>query len=446
MSEFCIRLCQTLLRVEIALTLGSVLVLGILRYFPIASPRSQRVLYTLVLLQGCLWFRIPLTIPTIQLIPQSSSERYQLDANDDLDDSLSPLLAEWLERSFVTCDPHESPPRMLATVAMTVVFVWLSGVMVILIVSFRNYRRFLSRLSIQREVPSDWIDEWNELLRALRVHQPVSFVVTKDHGPLLCWKPGGYQLIVPEELWAKFTSTQRVLILRHELAHLRRSDLWMSFGCHVIAIVHWMNPAVWLLVRRFDHAAEIACDEEVQKTAPNESCQYARTLLCLGSGQSDVLFASLANGRHGLAERIRRLTSSNPRKDSNMKKLSIVTLLVGITFANLLQIQSQGEDAVPGAKKTDVPKFGGFNPVSQPGDLQIHSGNINLSAPAAGQRTDAVVSVHEVLKGLKEFQSKKEQLKTEINNLGEQTQKLNADLQDKVSRAKGELEWNSIEK
>lgn len=53
------------------------------------------------------------------------------------------------------------------------------------------------------------------------------------------------------------------LILRHELCHLRRHDLWYKALFLLICSVHWFNPLVWRLSRAAGRNLELCCDEAV---------------------------------------------------------------------------------------------------------------------------------------------------------------------------------------
>jgi beta-lactamase regulating signal transducer with metallopeptidase domain len=57
------------------------------------------------------------------------------------------------------------------------------------------------------------------------------------------------------------------LILRHELAHWQRRDLWTQLGASFILVVHWFNPAVWWAVRRLRSEAEMAADARALRHA-----------------------------------------------------------------------------------------------------------------------------------------------------------------------------------
>ena len=55
---------------------------------------------------------------------------------------------------------------------------------------------------------------------------PILLVVSGETGPALCWSAAGYRLVVPGSLWAGLAPHERAAILRHELEHYRRGDLW----------------------------------------------------------------------------------------------------------------------------------------------------------------------------------------------------------------------------
>jgi len=53
------------------------------------------------------------------------------------------------------------------------------------------------------------------------------------------------------------------MILRHELCHIRRKDLWYKGLLLACACVHWFNPLVWRLGRVAGDTLELCCDETV---------------------------------------------------------------------------------------------------------------------------------------------------------------------------------------
>ncbi len=60
-----------------------------------------------------------------------------------------------------------------------------------------------------------------------------------------------------------FTEEELSMILRHELVHWKRRDIWYKFVLLLANAVHWFNPLVWVMARQADQDIEISCDGAV---------------------------------------------------------------------------------------------------------------------------------------------------------------------------------------
>jgi TonB family protein len=61
-------------------------------------------------------------------------------------------------------------------------------------------------------------------------------------------------------------SVERIrVVLRHELAHIRRYDWVVHVAAEVVRRVYWFNPIVWIACRRMRQESEQACDDAVMK-------------------------------------------------------------------------------------------------------------------------------------------------------------------------------------
>ncbi len=94
--------------------------------------------------------------------------------------------------------------------------------------------------------------------------------------PLLtgCFKP---LLILPHE---SYSDKDLSLIIRHELTHCRRYDLWYKLLLNIANAVHWFNPAVYLMIREAGRDLELFCDDSIIKDMSFEERKtYAETIL-----------------------------------------------------------------------------------------------------------------------------------------------------------------------
>ena len=153
----------------------------------------------------------------------------------------------------------------------------------------------------------------------------------------------GYELFVPGPLWQELNATEHTAILRHELASLERSDVWKSLAVRVLALPHWFNPFAWWAVRRFDEAAEWACDRAA--SGDHATTTYARALVRLGEvAGRHASYSPAARGRP-LAARIRRLLAGRLREDSSIKKALLLAACTGFALAALVRVELVAREA-----------------------------------------------------------------------------------------------------
>ncbi|OHB70932.1 MAG: hypothetical protein A2V70_19560 [Planctomycetes bacterium RBG_13_63_9] len=123
------------------------------------------------------------------------------------------------------------------------------------------YLRFLRQLSASQAAPESWAIQWQRLLNEQGIRRTIPLKVTERLGPALCWTPQGHRVFVPRRVWQELTPRQREGILRHELAHLQRGDLWTMLLARLLVLPHWFNPFAWWALRRQAECAEWACDQ-----------------------------------------------------------------------------------------------------------------------------------------------------------------------------------------
>lgn len=71
-------------------------------------------------------------------------------------------------------------------------------------------------------------------------------------------------------------------ILRHELVHLKRKDLWYKALVLLATAVHWFNPIVYIMGKAIAVQCEISCDELlVKEESLQQRKQYGQTLIDL---------------------------------------------------------------------------------------------------------------------------------------------------------------------
>lgn len=111
-------------------------------------------------------------------------------------------------------------------------------------------------------------------------------------------------LILPQ---IPMTQEQKNNILRHEMMHLSRRDLYYKWLAFVAGCLHWFNPAVYYVTKQINEACEISCDLAVTDTMnAEEKKSYMDTILTVLSckkGQNAFLCTGMASGKKQIERR-----------------------------------------------------------------------------------------------------------------------------------------------
>lgn len=191
----------------------------------------------------------------------------------------------------------------------------------------------------ENEDAAEWAAEWRRTLVEQGVRRAIPLRVSESFGPMLCLSPRGYELWVPRSFWLACSSAQREAILRHELSHWRRGDVWKSWLAYALAIPQWFNPVAWSAVASIRQAGEWLSDQDAAETASGRD-DFLGALVRLAECKTPTSTAAgLCAHAHPLLVRVRRLLSPQVSKDSNMKKFLFASLVVALALAPVVRFQ-----------------------------------------------------------------------------------------------------------
>ncbi|MEJ8545263.1 M56 family metallopeptidase [Brevibacillus borstelensis] len=219
--------------------------------------------------------------------------------------------------------------------------VWLAGAVALML----YVAAFSVRMSRQRRRMKPLTDpEILSIAEACRVRlgigKPVP-VYTGHHAnsPYLSgfFRPWIY---LPEAMAKELSASQLTHILLHELAHHKRKDIiWNAIGSLALA-VHWMNPLVWIGMKRMKADRELACDACVlEALGEAEAVPYGMTIIeCLkrfspAGRQSELLYFFGPDHRVEMKRRIHLIKSF---KKGSYKLSFAAVLCVGVLGAATL--------------------------------------------------------------------------------------------------------------
>lgn len=330
-------LFSALIRASLCLAAAGLIAFVLLRAFRVQSPWIHRAVWTLVLAQGLLFFRIPMEIAVLE--PPAAPPASSIFGGSESGIGLADFAANSAEAAPTAKAQTAQAAAEKPDLRGSILTLWLVGIAAVVSVYFLSYLCLMLGLARARLAPEDWQAEWRRVQENADREKLVPLLVHDRLGPLLCLTPLGYRVVVPRQLWADFTPAQRIAVLEHELAHIERRDVLKSLLTRFLALPHWFNPVSWWAVRQFDDAAEWACDQRLRQPDGGRSklADYARALLALAEPQKFKLATSFANGAT-ISPRIRRLVQQNHR-ESWLKRVLFLTLVGLLAGASLFSVK-----------------------------------------------------------------------------------------------------------
>jgi beta-lactamase regulating signal transducer with metallopeptidase domain len=176
------------------------------------------------------------------------------------------------------------------------------------------------------------------------------------------------------------------LVILHELVHVQRRDVLLNWAAIVAQSLHWFNPLVWLVLKRWRADRELVCDAEVMaRLTPLERHAYGSTLLKLATTFSEPLWARsvtpILEHQHEIERRITMISNYKPMPRATAAALVASLVVLGaLTFTRA-------------AEQTPAPK-----PVQQPEKVASSDKQEKAGKPGIPYMERELAKLKEVLK------------------------------------------------
>ncbi len=160
------------------------------------------------------------------------------------------------------------------------------------------------------------------------------------------------QILLPPEGLADLGRPELGMLLAHELAHVRRGDLWLGWVPALTQKLFFFHPLAALAVREYSLAREAACDSEVLRLLGSAPQEYGRMLLRWGVAlrETGLAAAGASSSARNLKRRLEMLHDASQLVRQGPRRSSI---LAGLALAALLPIQIIAKSpATPAAPAT----------------------------------------------------------------------------------------------
>lgn len=155
-------------------------------------------------------------------------------------------------------------------------------------------------------------------------------------------------LVLPEE---QYKEEELYFIMKHELVHLKRRDVYLKLLFMVANAVHWFNPFVWIMQKEAAVDMELSCDERVtQGTDYAARKAYTETLLSTLHKQcmkTTVLSTQFYGGKRIMKKRFKNILIKTGKKNGIAILVCAVILTVSLGTLVGCSIAKENADDTP---------------------------------------------------------------------------------------------------
>jgi membrane fusion protein (multidrug efflux system) len=155
-------------------------------------------------------------------------------------------------------------------------------------------------------------------------------------------------VLIPASWLTQLTPQMIEAIIAHELAHIRRWDLWVNLVQRIIETFLFYHPAVWWLSGRIRLEREMCCDEIAAGCFDRQS--YARSLESVARiGQGSLLMATSLKGgkKMKLLNRIQYLLGFAPADAAgNWWAVGFVVMILPFAAVNAISLSALATPSV----------------------------------------------------------------------------------------------------
>lgn len=157
-------------------------------------------------------------------------------------------------------------------------------------------------------------------------------------------------VLLPAAMVTQMQPEMLEAVIAHELAHIRRLDLWVNLAQRVTETLLFYHPAVWWLSNCVRRERELCCDELAVK-ATGERITYASTLESVGRARfvakPPILAAGLGQDNKPTLSRVRHILGLTPtQRNCPFWLAGVITVLflAALVIPTTLALTNQSDE------------------------------------------------------------------------------------------------------
>ncbi len=237
----------------------------------------------------------------------------------------SPLVNQTIQ--FVNIDAAQATPEttlLSPLLLQTLLFIWI-GCALLWACSQLAKQNLFNKLIIENSKPAPQ-SIYVDLKTKLKNNHNIKIrIATNETGPLVTglFKP---VIILPKSFMEDYNEAEREMAITHEIAHIQRGDLWITFGALLFRALQWPNPIVHFAWRYFRADQETSCDAIVLQKSTQDNGTHSKThtyASAIMKAAKNSTTGSLASTKHSLPAHTLGLPLNHELKERLMLMKSI---------------------------------------------------------------------------------------------------------------------------
>jgi len=270
--------------------------------------------------------------------------------------------------------------------------IWLVGLIVFISVHLVNHYYFMNRVKRWSKNIAD--EKSNMLFENLKAEMGIS----KQISLLECEGVGSPMMlgfVKPKILLpsADLADDELRFILKHELVHYKRGDLFFKSLVLLATAMHWFNPAVYMAARAINALGELSCDAEIVQNADDDTRkQYSETLIGVVRYKSrfkTVLSTNFYGGKKDMKNRITSIMTTNKKKATFGSIVGAFALVAVLGVGTLTAFAAERPQT---ETKRIIQNFAGHVSGAEGGFVRFISGGSGESQTTIGEHVSVTSS------------------------------------------------------
>ena len=256
----------------------------------------------------------------------------------------------------VTVQPEQIQPltetaQMTITLLDAITMIWVIGIIAFLVYQMTGYFIFKKKALRWSRTPQDPRIESTIHLASSQIglsKRVIPLISDTVSSPLMIgfFRP---LLVLPCET---YSDADLSFIVRHELTHCKRNDLWYKLLLIIANAVHWFNPVVYLMFHEASGDLELSCDDVITNGMSYvERKVYTETILASIQRErmkKTALSTYFYGGRRTIKNRFINILNTGKKRRGAFSLLAVLlfTALVGGLIACTADAGNNSADSV----------------------------------------------------------------------------------------------------